>query len=801
MFKRLLLAFSITFLLSAYTGVQAQSLSNIHTVDVDKLSDAQVEKIKKEIDSRGFTIDQATELAKMKGASDMQIMKLKNRLNNPITIKRTLPKDSLSVSLNDSVNSLNKLKKQDKIVDEEKSRVFGSSLFNSKNLTFDPSANIPVPSNYTIGIGDELQVTVWGNSQQNYSLIVSKSGTINIPNVGLLNVSGQKYSEVREKILSKLTTIYSEMKGDDPQTFADVTIGLTQSIQVNIVGEVKLPGTYALPGTSSVFNALFLSGGPTDNGSFRNIQVIRDNQVIQTIDVYDYLIRKNLSANITLKSQDVIYIPVYEEQVSTSKGFKRDAIFEMKKGETLADLFEYAGGLASNVSSDKINLKRITPEGYKQITAKLGELSACVIQNGDSLYVNKQNEEFTDGISIEGAIYEPGSYGFKDGMKLSELISQAGGLVENYYANRGLITRLDDKKYPTIIPFDVQEVKEGKADVDLKSEDKVLIKSIFDIGEMKYVKIEGEVMNVGEFKYRQNMTLKDLIYLAGGMKESASEASVEVARRRSYEEASELSSQSVSLFTFQVDRDLHLAEEDKSFILQPYDYVYIRKAPSYEEQKTVTILGEVKYPGKYAISNKNERISDLIQRAGGLTEFAYDDAAYMNRGLDERQKALVRRINSQKENADTDIDMKLEMNQALELQLKNILENPGKEYDYILKEGDVITVPVKKEEIWVNGAVLNPSGLAYEGKSLKKYIDSAGGFDKRAKKHKTFVIYPNGSSASTKGTFHRNYPQVTPGSQIVVPTKPEREKTPASTWVALASTLSSIAISFIALYK
>lgn len=798
MLKRLLFAFVIA-LLSSVSMVQAQSLQDIHKVDVDKLTDIQVEKIRKEINNRGLTIEQASELAKARGASETQIMKLKTKLYQPAA-EAPADQESTEVAVDDDATDVVVQKRV--VTAAEKSNIFGHSLFNSKNLTFNPSSSIPVPMNYVVNIGDELSVVVWGNSQQNFSLPVSKSGTVNLPNVGVFSVAGQEFRVVRANILSKLTAIYSDMKGSEPQTFAEVTMGSTRSIQVNIVGESNMPGTYTLPGTASVFNALFLSGGPNENGSFRSIQVIRNNKVIQTVDVYDYLLNKNAEANINLRDQDIVYIPVYTTKVTTSTGFKRNAIFEVAAGETLADVFDYAGGFSDAAAiTEKVNVKRLSESGFEQMTINVKDIASCELRNGDNIYVNKRYLEYSNAVKIEGAVYEPGDYELKDGMKLSELIAQAGGVISNYYANRGLITRLDDKRFPEILPFDVQQVIDGSFDVQLRSEDQVLIKSIFDVGEAKYVRIEGEVLEPGTFPFQKKMKLKDLILLASGMTESASEASIEVARRLNYEEAAEVTKQSVNLFTIEVNRDLTLSGEDAEFELMPYDYIYIRRAPSYEIQRTVTISGEVKYPGKYVISNRDERISDLIERAGGLTDFAYPDAAYMNRGLDERQKEMVRKINSHKEGADEDIEVKLEMNQLLELQLANIMKSPGSEVDYILKEGDEIVIPVKKEEIWVNGSVLNPSGLAYQGKKVKHYIDAAGGFEKNAKKHKTFVVYPNGSSASTKGFFHRNYPTVMPGSQIVVPAKPEREKTPASTWVALASTISSIAISVVAVFR
>lgn len=804
MIKQLLILLSIVVCLGISDEARGQSINDIRRLDVEKLTDEQVDKLRKEIKTRGLTTEQALRSARARGASEVQISKLERKLRQPPVEKPKAIKDTteLATALNDTTElEIEPLREVD---EDEENRNFGHSLFNSKNLTFSPSANIPIPSNYILSIGDELLVTVWGSSQQSYSLVVSRNGTITIPEVGVVSsVAGSTFASTSARIKAKLSEIYSDMKSANPSTFADVALEQVMPIQVNIVGEASLPGTYTLPGTASAFNALFLSGGPNSNGSFRNIQIIRDNKLIQTIDVYDYLLNKKLSGNIGLRNQDVIYIPVYQTKVDMSADFKRNALFEMKEGESLADLFAYAGGLSDSVATNVLTIKRLSTKGYEQVSANLANLASCSLQNGDKVYVNPKNLEadYFAGVSIEGAVYEPGEYGLHEGMKLSELIAQAGGLVPDYYANRGLITRLDDKRFPEIIPFDVKQIQEGTSDVVLKVEDKVIIKNIFDVGEAKYVKIEGEVMEVGEYRYQKNMSLEDLIFIAGGMKESASEACVEIARRRSNKESAELSTESVKLFSFEVSRDLSLSNADADFILMPYDYVYIREAPSYEEQRTVTILGEVKYPGKYAVSAKDERISDLIRRAGGLTDFAFADAAHMNRGLDSRQMALVKRIDSQREGADKEIEVEVDLNQQLELQLANIMANPGKEYDYILKEGDVITIPVKKEEVWVNGAVLNPSGLAYDGKSMKKYIAAAGGFGNRAKKHKTFVIYPNGSSAATKGFFYRNYPEVKPGSQIVVPAKPEREKTPASTWVALASTITSIAVSLVAVFR
>ncbi len=800
MFRKILLS-TLLFLCGVLaSSTYAQTLNDIKNVNVEQLSDAQLQKINKEISNKGLTIEQAMQVAKAKGASTLQINQLKMRLQQQThkpADNTEQAEESKVAEANEKTVEVEEIKKEEKI----KSKQFGHSIFNSEKLTFQPDVNIPVPSGYTVSIGDEIRVTVWGTSEQSYFLKVDKNGKVNIPGVGLISVAGRTFSKVEESLKNSLTSIYSDMSGVNPTTFADISIGATQTIQVNILGEATMPGTYSLPATASVFNALYLSGGPSEIGSFRDIQVIRNNKVIKTIDVYDYLIKRNLNDNITLRNQDIIFIPTYNKQVVTSDNFNREAIFELKDGETLSDLLLYAGGLKPNVYSGHVKVERLTDSGFELATVNKEQFSSFQLHNGDSLFADVIANEFANRVSIEGAVYREGKYELKQGMTLSELIKLAGGVVPDYFANRGVITRLGESNFPTIISFDVKQVLEGSKDINLQREDKVLIKSIYDIGEQKKVRIEGEVIKEGDYPYNKNMTMQDLIFLAGGLRESASESTIEVARRRNKEESELLSAEMVTLFTFDIDRSLELTSEDKRFVLEPFDYVYVRRMPSYEEQKTVTLKGEVKYPGVYVIKSKDERISDLIARAGGLTDQAFVEAAYMSRGMTDRMKEVLQNINKEKQAIDSDLETNISLGKSLELRMDDLLQNPGGVEDYLLKEGDVITVPVRNEEVWVTGAVLNSAGLAYQGNRFKKYVDASGGFAKSAKKNKSYVIYPNGRSSSTKGFIVNRYPKVIPGSQIVVPLKPEREGMGTQAWVSIAATVTSMTVTVVALFK
>ncbi len=774
------------------------------SIDVNALSDQQIQKIVNEMNSRGLSINEAAQMAKVRGASDIQIAQIKRRImelqqkggaqfagNDLDALKQ--PGDSLQ---NDSLS----VKRRWQLPKGKMKKIFGFQFFNSEKLTFEPPVNIPTPQNYVLGIGDQLLITIWGASQASYQLEVASNGAINIPDLGPVHISGMEFSQARGLIKKRLIAIYRGMEGPQPNTYSEISISGLRSIKVNVIGEVMVPGTYTLPATASAFNALYLSGGPNENGSFRNIRLIRDNKTIKTIDVYDYLINANTRNNIQLREQDIIYIPTYEKRVEAAGAFKRTGLFELTETEKLSDLIPYLGGFSDTAYQAQLSVTRITDTQKKVIDVPRSIYDSFIPFNGDSIYAGAVIDRFENRVNISGAVFRPGTFELTPGLTLSKLISNAQGVREDYYSNRGLILRLQKDLSPQTLSFNVDDVLRGTTDIPLQREDQVIIEDIFNMRQKRTVNIFGQVQQPGEYDFSEDLTLKDLIFKAGGFTEAASQSYIELARRHNYEEASQMTDEIVKLYQFDIDRGLNLDPKGEKFRLQPFDYIYVRRAPSYHEQRTVNISGEIRYPGAYSISSKNERISDLIVRAGGFTPNAFIKGARMER---VNQQAAVSREAIQFSSLDTLLGKAEEQlaNDQLELRLGEILRNPGTIYDYILKDGDKIIIPEISQEVHISGEVLNPIGLAYEeGRNMKYYINHSGGFSQKAKKGKVFIIYSDGTSKGTHNFIWHNYPPVEPGCQIIIPEKPVKEKTDqTSKWLALTSTMASllIAISYL----
>ena len=775
----------------------------VTNTNIQGLSNDQVQRIIDEMQKQNLSLDEAVQLARARGVSQQQIDQLIIRIRELESEKN---RQTLATTTTQTTNVGDTISvKQPTDTLTTASKIFGFHLFNAHNLTFEPSVNISVPADYVVGIGDEIVIQVWGFSQETYMLVVDKNGDVAIPKLGPIRIAGMNYEAMKSLVIRRLSAIYSDMANENPSTFANVTVNNIRSIKVNVMGDVITPGTYTLPATASAFNALYLSGGPNENGSFREIKVIRDNRTYAIVDVYDYLINGNTSSNISLRDQDVLYIPTYTKRVETSGAFKRSAIFELKEGETLTDLLRYSGGFNEQASKSRLLLTRFTDNEYELTEVNAAEFGSAVLRNGDIIEAEGIIDRYENRLTIEGAVYRPGTYALEKGMRLSMLIEKAGGLREDYYPDRGLIIRLDNQLYPTITPFNLNEVISGRQNPLLQREDHVIIQDIFNMGEKKTVRIYGEVMNPGEYDFHKNMTLKDVIFLAGGMKESASESYIEVARRNTHEEAQEMSSKMVSLHTFSISRNLQLGESDNAFVLSPFDQIYIRQAPSYVVQKTVIIQGEVKYPGPYSISNKNERVSDLLKRAGGLTPDAFPEGARLRRVVDRQMRQQFKKVETVAGNLDsTNVVLATEQDEYLimELRLPEIMRDSNSTDNYLLKEGDEIYIPLQAEEIIVNGEVLNPAGLAWQsGKNVTYYVDRAGGFSPDAKRSKVYIIYSNGTTAITKNFIFRNYPEIKPGCQIIVPAKQERQKIETTTWLAIGSTFASIALAISAILK
>lgn len=798
MYKKIIL--SLIFLLSLCFIASAQ---NINNVNVNNLSDAQIQQVVKEMESRGLSMDQAITLAKARGASAGQISDLRRRIqefqSGKTTTNTGFGNEQMLLSKEGEFIFSDKAEFE---ASEEIQRIFGYKLFNNKNLSFEPSVNLPTPLAYVIGINDELIINIWGASQQTYQLRVGNNGAINIMDLGPVYISGMSFEKAQKLIKSRLTAIYSGMSGDKPNTWANLSLAGIRAIKINVIGEVNAPGTYNLPSTATAFNALFLSGGPNESGSFRKIKLIRDGKTIQVLDVYDFLINGNTKHNYQLRDQDILFIPTYEKKVEVIGAFKRNGYFELINKESLADLIRYAGDFSGAAYKHSLSITKYTDKDMMMADVEQKDFSNYIPDNSDIIKADVVVDRFSNRVKIAGAIYRPGNYELKPHLTLSQLINKAEGVKDEVYSSRGIIIREKEDRTTQLISFDVNDVLSGKMDIELMREDYIEIKDVFSMRERRVVQLIGEVQQVGEYDYHEGMTVKDLLFFAGGLKESASESFIEISRRHDYKEAATASNEMVKVFNFNIKRDLSLSPSDETFQLHPFDHVYVRSAPSYFSQQTVQIKGEIMYPGSYSIKSKNERVSDVLKRAGGFTKFAHIAGATLERSYRIRGMNLVN-LNMLSDSLTVDSSIREMQANLLELNLVKILQNPGSIYDYKLKDGDIIHIPVSALEIRVVGEVMSPIGMAYEQRrGLKYYIDKTGGFTTNAKKSKIYVLYANGTTKTTKQTiFLKNYPPIEPGCQIIIPPKPDRSGRDSSQWVAFASILASLTLSFATIFK
>lgn len=807
----------ILFLLSLFFGgitVYGQSMSDEQVqelikmykqqgADASTLTDAQIRRMTDEMLNRGYSMNQILTMASENGASAEQIKVLESRMKSSSSMKAKL-------KLNEKKQK--QLLKGNK-VDSDKvslkgvfrasamdSLIFGFRLFNNEQLSFEPSSNAPVPEGYILGPGDMIKIDIAGLSQQSYELEVGSNGVINIPIVGSVNVLGEEYRNARAVIHSRLKSIYTDL---GERTTATITIGRLRTIKVNVMGEVNCPGTYTVSGAASLFNVLYLSGGPNRNGSFRNVQVIRKGKIVATLDVYDFLLNGNAQVNIPLFDSDIIMIPTYHKRVFLGGAFKRQGYYEAKEGETVSDMIDYAGGFGMHANKNHIEMFRVGVKGreFKEVTAT----NDVMVMNGDSIVVkNIDQVRLDNAVSIEGAVFSPGFFEYVEGMKLSQLLSKAGGLKENAFLSRGVISRLKEDYTFESLNFNVSDLASGKYDLTLNPGDEVLISSIEDMRVMPMLTIKGEVRFPGSFDYRDNITLGDLILLAGGFTEDASLSKVEIVRRLSVEELDTSSVINARGQMVTITKDLALDTESNSFKLEPFDIVTVRKVPSAGFKGTVTVRGEVLFSGTYELTSKHDDIRTIIERAGGLTALADLRGAKLYRRTDISSKDSKLRLRQTRVLQVDTIDFVPESGfyELVSVDIASML-NDDKEDDILLQDGDEIVIPSQLQVVKVSGQVLNPVSFKWTKKeSAKKYVKRSGGFSPQAKKGKTFVVYPDGKAISTtKFLFFRNYPTVEPGCEVVVPKKPERDRMSIMQWVSVGSSLATMAAVIVSLIK
>jgi protein involved in polysaccharide export with SLBB domain len=824
--KNILTVFALfTFLLFTQLAATAQT-TDYSNVKADDLTDAQVKTLIQRADALGYTDDQLIQMAQAQGMKAAEIEKLRTR----VEAIRSQTASSLGTTGGKAVTTQNGRTYQDDSLKSAPptttvpakpaavpSRVFGSELFANSDLKFEPNLRMATPRGYIIGPDDELLIDLTGNNEANYRLKVSPDGNISVQYAGLIAVGGLSIEQATSKIRTVLSKTYPALKSGGSQVA--VNLGNIRSIKVTIVGNAVKPGSYTLSSLSTVFNALYASGGPGQNGTYRKIQVIRNNKIIASIDIYDFLLKGIQTKNVRLQDQDVINIPVYQTRVDMTGQVKRPAIFEVLNNESLEDLIEFAGGFSNEAYTAKIKVLQNTNRERKISDISADNFKTYYPLNGDTYVVEKILDRFANRVEVSGAVFRPGQYELEKGLTLKALISKADGLKEDAFLNRGYISRLNADNTQALISFDVQKIVNGtEADIPLLREDKVTISSIFDLRDEYKITIQGAVRAPGTFEFAENMSLESLIQQAGGFKEGATPQRIEISRRVKNSNVMSLSAITAEVFTVDVDPKLQLIGE--SFTLQPFDIVSVRNSEGFQTQKQVRIEGEVLHPGIYTLSRKDERISDLMKRVGGLTPSAYADGASLKRpgqnylSDEDREdrskddKVNLRNLNRLKEQGakdTTSIDKEIDVlsSDLVGINLKKAIEGPMSRNDLILEDGDVIRVPRQLQTVKVIGEVLKPNSMIYvPGRSLKAYISGSGGFSYNAYKKATYVVYPNGSIASNrKFLFFNNFPRVTPGSEIFVPKRAEREKVSLGSLVGLSTALASMAAIIVTLLK
>jgi protein involved in polysaccharide export with SLBB domain len=810
-------------------SVSAQNLpQDLSTVHVNELSDTQIRQLMQQANAAGLSDAQLLQTAQNRGLPASEAQQLQTRINN-IRKKEGYTPDSTSNNLrnNDTsqsrrtlnykvdTDSISKQRKKESFFNKLLPKVYGSEIFKNSNLSFAPNLKLATPVNYIVGPEDQLNINVYGKSLVNWKLDVSPEGNINIPGVGLLNVSGKTIEQATLAIKSKLANSnYSIGQG----TTVQVNLGNIRSIKVILIGEVTKPGSYTLPSLATVFNALYAAGGPNYNGSLRQIEIIRNNRIIRRLDVYDFLLKGDQKDNIGLQDQDIIRVPTYRTRVELAGEIKIPALFEVLPGETLQDVIRFAGGFTDQAYTARIKVLQINDQQRKITDVFENDYKNYIPLRGDKYIVEPILERFENRVIIKGSVFRPGDYELEKGLTLSRLIEKAAGLKEDAFTGRGSITRLKPDNSKELISFDVQGIV-GKttADIPLQREDSVHISSIFELRDKYKVTIKGEVRKPGDFIYADSMKVADLIIKAGGFAEGASAKRIEVSRREFNSDPRVKNSSVAQVYSVNIDPNLKAG--DLNFTLKPFDIVSIYSLPGFEIQKVVKVEGEVIYPGYYTIQKKNEKISDVIKRAGGLTASADIEGTSLKRdnsavlGVDrakidsaelkqERADRLMRLQQAFKDSTKK-TDTAQFRNNYVGIDLKKILEKPGSTNDLILENKDVIRVPKQQQIVRVNGEVLYPSAIVYErSKSFKDYVLNAGGYSPRALRSGAYVVYPNGTVKGTrKVLFFNSHPKVKPGSEIYVPQKPLTKGNTLQDVLGFTSGLVSLIVLFITVKK
>jgi protein involved in polysaccharide export with SLBB domain len=841
--------------LSTNSKAQSLSMQDITTLNVDELSDAQIKELFKKASEAGLSEAELLQMAKSRGLPASEVQKLQFRLQSiEMESSGRVSKGAMSkrserqqASWEEITKGMIQYNQSIETIPSVVSDIFGMDLFYNpiRKLTFEPNLNLATPKNYVLGAGDMVFVDIFGQSEQYYESMVSAEGKIILENIGPISVAGKTIEEATSIIKNRLTSFYSGLSGANPNTFLQVSLGNVRTIKVHLTGELRMPGTFTLSAFSSVFNALYAAGGPNEQGTLRNIKVIRNNKTISEVDVYAFITEGKANLDFQLQDQDIIMVGPYLNRVKISGEVKRAKVFEIKPNESLEQLISFAGGFTDEAIKDKISVTRIIGKERAVSDVYQNQLGIFEVKGGDEYIVHKVLNRYTNRIQIKGAVYREGSYALTEGLTLSGLIKIADGVRGDAFLSRASILRTNEDLTTEVLSVDLKKIlDQNSPDVLLKREDLVRISSIYDLREENFVQVSGEVRNPGIFPYSQQMTVEDLIMMAGGLLESASPTALEIARRSENNENGDFS----QLIPVNINSDLTPSINPTT--LNPFDHLIIRKKSNFTLEKLVRVEGQVLAPGAFAVSNAEERISDVIKRAGGLTPFAYTKGATLirkteffekepdfvkkqrqlqslqKRVMDERfnpeaQEQLVDRLFKELSSQGKELEdqqaavsakkealigiaqnqsgvgtLPLKDAEAVAIDLEAILKNPGSIYDLILEEGDVINIPRQLQTVRLRGHVVYPTTVRHEpAKGMGHYINKAGGFDIRANRKRTYVVYANGEVARSKSFLGIiNYPPLAPGAEVIVPTKGPRISLRPGEIISFTTGLATLAL-------
>ena len=819
MLKYLRISLIITFTFVMSISSHSQNFSDISSINFSELNNTQIDLLLRRAGSQGYSQFDLLKMAKDQGMDPSKINELDKKFKSTETIARVA--QNASTPLEDTRLRQRWVEEMEVFRQMEDSDIFGFNVFRGNTfLSFQSNLNIPTPLDYVIGPGDKLFIDIYGQSENYYQVEVSPEGNAILENIGPVNLSGLSLENAKKRLLSRFKSIYSGI--NNKTTFVDISVGVPRAIRVNIVGEVNLPGTYNFSAFNTVYNAIYVAGGINENATLREIKLYRNNKLVNSVDVYKFLTKGDGSSNIRLENNDLIVVGPYTNRVTISGAVKIPGRFETKEDETLSDLLFYAGGLSEKAYKKSIKLTRIIDGELKIVDINSDQYDFFKPSAGDRFQVEQIIEKYNNRVMVNGAVYRPGTYSVTDGMTVKNLIDKAEGLKTDVFFDKAYVTRTNEDYSTSTIALDLKDELKNPSFI-LKEEDILNILSVNDLSEENYIEISGEVNNPGIFPFSENITLSDLILLAGSFKENASSSRIEINRRITSDKSNE--NNISEILTFDLNKNL----DDSTISIKPFDQIIVRKNPNFYTQQYARVEGEIMYPGKYAISSKNERISDLINRSGGfknmaylkgatlirLTEFAelQSDLNKKNKSLNdlknkvsnkqgaltESELLLINRIDEDLKNIalnkndnqilssyakserineilkknSVDGDIPISKSEAIGIDLMSIVNSPGSKSDLLLKEGDVIIVPKKLETVRLRGELLYPTTVRFiPNKSLKYYIDSSGGFDNKAKRSGTYIVYANGDVARTKKfLFFNIYPKAEPGSEVIVPRK------------------------------